>query len=148
MTAANGGTRSLSRCHRLVHTVDVTTSTNAYDRLGGAEGVDRLIAGFYDRVLDDADLAPFFQHADMSRLLTMQHEFIATALGGPAEFASSTLHHAHAGRGIRGSHYVRFLDLFMKSLEGAGLEQVDIDRVLERMAIAAPDVIDETTEDG
>jgi hemoglobin len=132
----------------LGQTSGVSTSTNAYDRLGGAEGVDRLISGFYDRVLDDADLAPFFEHADMGRLLTMQHEFVATALGGPAEFASSTLHHAHARRGIRGSHYVRFLELFMKSLEGAGLDQEDIDRVLERMAIAAPDVIDETTEDG
>ena len=126
----------------------MNNSTNAYDRLGGAEGVDHLISGFYDRVLDDPDLAPFFHHADMARLLTMQHEFVATALGGPAEFAPSTLHHAHTGRGIRGRHYVRFLDLFMKSLEGAGLEQEDIDRVLERMALAAPDVIDETTEDG
>lgn len=126
----------------------MTADSNAYDRLGGADGIDRLITGFYDRVKADPDLAPFFAHADMSHLLAMQHEFVAAALGGPEQFAPSTIQQAHAGRGIRARHYVKFLDLFLASLTGAGLDQDDIDRVLERMALAAPDVIAETSEDG
>jgi hemoglobin len=129
-----------------VHDAVVSTKISAYERLGGVEGVDRLIAGFYDRVQADAVLAPFFAQADMTRLLSMQHEYIATALGGPPSLAPTEVHQAHAGRGIRGRHYVRFLDLFFEALAAAGLDQDDIDRVLDRMALAAPDVIDETSD--
>ena len=126
----------------------MTSDATAYERLGGAEGIDRLISGFYDRIGADPDLAPFFAHADMAHLLAMQHEFVAAALGGPEQFAPSTIQQAHAGRGIRARHYVKFLEMFLESLTGAGLDQNDIDRVLERMALAAPDIIAETTEDG
>jgi hypothetical protein len=46
---------------------------------------------------------------------------------------------------------VRFLDLFLESLEESGLDaenSIDVDRVLERMALAASDVIDEVGVDG
>jgi hemoglobin len=126
----------------------MTATTSAYDRLGGAEGVDRLIEGFYDRVRADPELAPFFEHADMGHLLSMQHEFVATALGGTESYSMGAIHDAHAGRGIRGRHFVRFLDCFLDSLKDSGLGADDIDRVLERMALAAPDIIDEVSEDG
>lgn len=124
----------------------MSTEPSAYDRLGGAEGIDRLIAGFYDRIRADPDLAPFFEHADMGHLLAMQHEFVAAALGGPETYSSTAIHDAHSGRGIRGRHFTRFLDHFMTALQHAGLSAADIDRVFDRMALTAPDVIDETTE--
>lgn len=126
----------------------MTTDPSAYDRLGGRDGIDRLISGFYELVQADPTLAPFFVDADMDHLLAMQHEFVAAALGGPEEVAPSTIQHAHHGRGIKARHFVRFLDQFLACLSGAGLSQDEIDKVLDRMALAAPDVIDETSEDG
>ena len=121
---------------------------STFYRLGGTAGIDRIVAGFYDRVLADAELAPFFVHADVAHLLSMQREYIATALGGPVTAATTAVHDAHAGRGITAKHYMRFLDLFLATIRDADLDQRDIDLLLERMALAAPDVIDETSEDG
>lgn len=143
-----GAQRPFPRRRRPRQTAWVTTDASPYTRLGGRDGIDRLISGFYERVQADPNLAPFFVDADMGHLLAMQHEFVAAALGGPEEVAPSTIQHAHHGRGIKARHFVRFLDHFLESLSGAGLTQDEIDRVLDRMAVAAPDVIDETSEDG
>jgi len=126
----------------------MTTDVSAFERLGGAEGVGLLVQGLYDRVLADPELAKFFAGSDMDRLRHMQAEFVATALGGPSGLAPSTIHQAHVGRGVRARHYVKFLEHFLATLSAAGLDEADIDRILERMAIAAPDVIDEVSEDG
>jgi hemoglobin len=129
----------------------MTTVPQAIDRLGGPEAVDKMIERFYAKVRADPSLAPFFESSDMAHLLAMQREFIAAALGDDSSYSMSAIHQAHAGRGIRGRHFVRFLDLFLESLEESGLDaenSIDVDRVLERMALAASDVIDEVGVDG
>jgi hemoglobin len=76
-------------------------SPTLWDRLGGTQGADALIQDFYDRVLLDPELAPFFEHASMDRLRAMQREFFSAALGGPLEYSGLPMAHAHHGRGIQ-----------------------------------------------
>ncbi len=56
-----------------------------FDRVGGEQGVRNLVRSFYDRVLRDPELAPFFEDASIDRLYSMQYEFFAAALGGPVK---------------------------------------------------------------
>ena len=127
---------------------DVPTSSTPYDRIGGADAVEEIVGDFYQRVMADPELSTFFANTDIERLLAMQREYIATALGGPGNYSSSRLRDAHTGRGIKGRHFVRFLDLFMETLGDRGLDDDDIDRIMDRMAIASTDVLDRTTEAG
>ena len=39
-----------------------------YDRLGEREGIQAVVDDFYDRLLADDDLGPFFAGADMEKL--------------------------------------------------------------------------------
>ena len=39
-----------------------------FEQIGGAETVAQLIDQFYDRVLGDEELAPFFEQTSMDRL--------------------------------------------------------------------------------
>jgi hemoglobin len=119
-----------------------------YERIGGDRAVEEIVFAFYQRVIADPELSEFFRDTDIDRLLAMQREYVATALGGPGTYSSSALRDAHSGRGIRGRHFVRFLDLFMETLGDRGLDAEDIDLIMDRMAIASTDVLDRTTEAG
>ena len=60
---------------------------------------------FYNRVLSDPELAPFFEASDIDKLRRMQREFFSVALGGPIRYDGQSLSYAHHGRGIRRTHF-------------------------------------------
>ena len=119
-----------------------------YERLGGSSTVDEIVASFYERIANDPELSPFFSHTDMDRLLSMQREYVAIAMGGPGNWSPDRLREAHAGRGIQGPQFARFLELFLETLRSRGLDDDDIDSIVDRMAIASTDVLSSPSESG
>lgn len=101
--------------------------SSLYDRIGGEEAVESLVEDFYDRVLADEELRPFFDGVSMDTLRAMQREFFAAALDGPAHYTGRPLSEAHHGRGIEPRHLQRFLAHLLDTLE----EQLEEDEVLE-----------------
>jgi len=65
-----------------------------YDWLGGIGALERLTGRFYERVRDNAILAPVFAHMDGEH---PQHvaAFLAEVLGGPAEYSATHGGHPH-----------------------------------------------------
>ncbi|MBC7988149.1 MAG: globin [Luteimonas sp.] len=65
-----------------------------YDWLGGIAALERLTGRFYERVRDNAILAPVFAHMDGEH---PQHvaAFLAEVLGGPAEYSAAHGGHPH-----------------------------------------------------
>lgn len=117
-------------------------STTLYDRLGGEEAVAGLVDSFYQRVLADPELEPFFANSSMDRLRNMQRAFFAAALDGPVEYPGVSLLEAHQGRGIERRHFRRFVDHLFETLEDARhLERSDVDQIVERIATYVDDVI-------
>jgi hemoglobin len=111
-----------------------------YDRIGGATAIDSLIPAFYDRVLADPDLAPFFQHAHMDTLQGMQREFFTMALGGPVEYTGKSLSRAHHGRGISTAHFGRFVNHLLETLSAVGLSRTETDEVITRIDTFANEI--------
>ena len=114
-----------------------------YERVGGDAGVQRLIGGFYERVLADSQLSPFFAHIPMEKLRRMQVEFFSSALGGPLQYSGRPLAHVHHGYGITKSHLRRVTDHLLASLQTLALSQQDIQSIYTRIAIEADDVADD-----
>ena len=95
-----------------------------YEFAGGTEGLHRLEELFYDSVLRDPVLQPLFgagrpEHVEH---LTM---FTAESFGGPARF-SDELGFAHLIDVHRGLHITeeqreRFVELYLKALDDAGM---------------------------
>lgn len=112
-----------------------------WERLGGTEGADALIDAFYDRVLADPELAPFFENASMDRLRNMQREFFSAALGGPLEYSGLPLAHAHHGRGIKPVHLRRFVGYLLDVLEEVDLTDEERDEIYDRIHRQANDVL-------
>lgn len=117
-----------------------TSPVPLYERIGGAPAVEELIESFYVRVLADPELAPFFRHASMDRLRSMQREFFAMALGGPPGYTGQSLAHAHHGRGISRHHFARFVNHMLETLRDRGLEEEEADEVIEHINTFANEI--------
>lgn len=126
-----------------------TDERSLYDRIGGDATVGRLIGAFYERVLNDPELQPFFVDVPLDKLRTMQREFFAEALGGPIRYSGRGLAEVHAGRGIRPRHLRRFLECLLETLQGeADLDEDDRYEIYTRIARRADEITDTTTVDG
>ena len=121
---------------------------STYDRIGGAEGVERFVDDFYARVLADPELGHFFAHTDMAKLRRMQGEFFAEALGGPTTYAGMTLADAHRGRGIQPRHLTRFVDHLLATLQDQGLDRDDVDAIVDHVNRVAGEITGQVGEDG
>jgi hemoglobin len=123
-----------------------------FERVGGEIGIEKLIRAFYDRVLTDEELGPFFAKVPMDHLRTMQKEFFSKALGGPAFYSGRPLGQVHAHRGIKTQHMKRFVRHFLETLEhereDLDLTDQDIKDVYSRIAIEADRVRGGIAESG
>lgn len=116
----------------MTDTNSATGRPSLYQRVGGEPAVTRLIDDFYRRVLDDPELCPFFEGVPMERLRSMQREFFAAALDGPARYTGRPLSEAHYRRGIEPRHLRRFLDHLLETLEDQ-LEDDDVMSIISRI---------------
>ena len=123
-----------------------------FDRIGGEAGISGLIDAFYERVLADQELAPFFKDTDPEKLRAMQKEFFSEALGGPLFYSGRSMREVHAGRGIQKKHLNRFtdhlLDLLKSRQTELSLSSQDIDAIYNRIALEADEIADGGSETG
>jgi len=124
------------------------TEETLFERMGGAQGIADLVQEMYRRVLDDPELAPFFENVAIDRLRRMQYQFMASALDGPIEYTGAELTQIHRGRGINGHHFAKFCGHFADAAEQSGASKRDIDDALGRLATYKDKVTGESTVDG
>jgi hemoglobin len=111
-----------------------------FDRVGGEQGVKNLVRSFYDRVLRDPELAPFFEDASIERLYSMQYEFFAAALDGPVNYSGLSIHRAHFGRGIEREHFARFVNHLIDTLNSWQIDEHEIHSLISRINTYSDDV--------
>ena len=71
------------------------TEEKLYDRLGGRDGIRTVVDEFYDRLLADDEIGPFFADADMEKLRRTQTDFLCEAAGGPETYDAEPGREAH-----------------------------------------------------
>ncbi len=116
-------------------------SQTLYDQLGGFAAVRKLVSDFYDRVLDEEDLVPFFHDTEMANLIDHQTKFWATLLGGPASYTDEQLHKIHASRGIQGRHFDLMVDLAKETLEDGDIDEQQIASIIEKLNAYRPSLV-------
>lgn len=112
-----------------------------YERIGGEATIEALISDFYDRVLKDPELVPFFGKTSMEQQRLMQREFFAAALGGPIKYTGRPLSHVHHGLGIQRSHFALFVEHLLATLESRSIDQKDTMEIIDRIQTYADDII-------
>ena len=74
----------------------VTMELSLYDKLGGSAAVYACVELLYTKVLDDPNLSPFFEGADMNEQKRKQRDFLTMAFGGPRNYDGQALSDAHS----------------------------------------------------
>jgi hemoglobin len=123
-------------------------SRSLYDQIGGEEVIDSFIDNFYERVLADPVLAPFFAKTSMKKQRVMQKEFFAAALGGPLNYSGADLAIAHQGRGITSRHLARFTEHLIATLQDNGIEEMHVNGIIARIATYSREILGDTNVDG
>jgi hemoglobin len=117
-------------------------TASVFDRIGGRDVLRQVVDAFYQRVLQDMRLRPFFDHTDLDDLRAHQTAFLAAALGGPQQYSGRGLRSAHAGRGIQAHHFAAVAGHLQTALQDAGVPRADVNAILGTVAGVARDVID------
>lgn len=110
-----------------------TTESSLYYRLGGESAIESITKVFYDKVMLDDELKPFFKNTQMDKQLCMQKEFLAAAFGGPITYTGRPLAHAHQGMGITTRHFAKFVQHFLVTLHEHGVSDEDADAIISRL---------------
>lgn len=119
----------------------MTSATSDYHLIGGGPAVRTVVDRFYELVLADPELAPFFTDVDIAGLKRHQALLISQVLGGPAEYDGRDLRAAHAELPIRPEHFQRVVTHLVTALQEAGVDQDVIARVGATLAETEPDIV-------
>ena len=103
-----------------------------YERLGGEAAVDAAVDRFYEKVLSDANLAPFFDGLDMKRQASKQKAFLTVAFGGPNRYTDRAMRAAHTKareNGLNDVHFDAVVGHLAQTLSELGVGEADIREV-------------------
>jgi hemoglobin len=94
-----------------------------YDQLGGFSNVRKIVIEFYNRVLDEEELSPYFAETNMERMIDHQTKFISMILGGPASFSDTHLKNVHINLSITNDHFELIKEVIIETLEDFDLDE-------------------------
>lgn len=106
-----------------------------FERIGGDSAVRATVMKLYDKILDDPELASFFENIDVDALRRSQSAFVTYAFGGPPNYTGKNLRDAHRNAVSQGLDDLHF-DRVAKHLSSAMQElNVPADLIAEAMAV-------------
>ncbi len=104
--------------------------TTLYEAIGGDESIASAVEIFYERVLADPLLRPFFTKTPLSRLKAHQQAFLAQALGGPVAYTGLSMREAHQGRDIADAHFDRIARHLADTLASLGAPEELVAKII------------------
>jgi hemoglobin len=117
-------------------------SRSLFDRLGGEAAIEAAVVSFYEKVMADAGLAPFFEHLDMGAQIKKQIAFMTMAFGGASRYTGRDLRTAHAKlKGLDDSHFDAVATHLRETLNELGVDAATTSEVLAIVGGTRGDVL-------
>ncbi|GAB3685637.1 hypothetical protein GCM10028857_16460 [Salinarchaeum chitinilyticum] len=117
------------------------TDRSLYDRLGGHDAIRAVVDDFYDRLIDDPELGPFFEDADLEHLRRTQTDFLCEAAGGPEIYEGPSVRDAHLEVSFEPEHVERAVELLQESLDAFDVDDEDAELVVGAVAAYEADLL-------
>jgi len=101
-----------------------------YNRLGGTDGIRRIVDVLVDNHAKNPVVSARFAGSDMNNLKQMAGDFFITGSGGPEVYSGKDMIAAHQFMNISGDEFVAVLDDAMNALQANGIGQREQEEVL------------------
>ena len=118
-----------------ISTGEPTRKHSLFERLGGADAIEATVEQFYERVLKDPKLKPFFANTNLVWLKERQKRFFTQALGGPQVYNGRPMREAHARLSIERQHFDLVAGHLVSTLTALGVPKP---LIVETVALVAP----------
>jgi hemoglobin len=105
-----------------------------YGEIGGREAVEAVVDDFYDRVLSDEQLLPYFEEFDMDELRAHQVQFISAVAGGPVDYTGRDMREAHAHLDIREEDFDAVATYLERALRENGVRDENVAAIMDEVA--------------
>lgn len=105
-----------------------------FERYGGFATVRKVVSTFYEYVLEDDIVSPYFAGIDMRTQIDHQSKFISSVMGGPASYGDEHLQRVHARLGIDHEAFVAITGLLREAMEDHGMAAPDVAAVINAFA--------------
>ena len=112
-----------------------------FEKYGGFATIHKVVEHFYDGVLDNDTLSPYFEGVDMSQLIDHQTRFFASAMGGPASFDDSHLEKSHQRLGITEEAWDAVVGVLLETLNTFNVEEGDIQSIVGAVGSKKPLIV-------
>jgi hemoglobin len=106
-----------------------------FERYGGFATVRKIVSSFYEYVLEDDVMAPYFQGIDMRRQIDHQSKFISAVMGGPGSYSDDHLQRVHARLGITHEAFLVMAGLLKEAMEDHGMASADVGAVMHEIVV-------------
>lgn len=112
-----------------------------YRELGGRESIQAFTDDFYDRMLQDARIARYFDGINMKYLKRVLADYFCVVAGGPCVYDGVGMKDAHAHLGIDRAAFNALVENLQLAMDAAGVPFGVQNRLLARMAFSHRDII-------
>lgn len=112
-----------------------------YAEIGGRDAVESVVDDFYDRVLDDPLLEPYFEGTEMNALFSHQVQFVSAVAGGPVEYDGADMQTAHDGMGITEEAFGKVARHLDAALRANGVGDAAAETIIDEVAALEDDVV-------
>ncbi|NYF09608.1 hemoglobin [Leifsonia sp. AK011] len=115
---------------------------SVYDEIGGDAAVSLAVESFYDRVMADATLSPYFEGMNLHAIKDHQRDFFTVLLDGPEVYDGRSMRNAHAGLHITDEVFTRTLQHLAATLDELDVTPPLKDQVLRRIEVMRAAIVE------
>lgn len=118
--------------------------SSLFERLGGDVALQAAVASFYEKVMGDPSLEPFFANVSMDIQIKKMIGFMRMAMGGPHDYTGRDLRTAHrrlVAQGLGEAHFDAIVDILEATFREMEIEEDLIAQAIELVASTHGDVL-------
>ena len=114
---------------------------STYEQLGGAAGVEAIVDGLLETIVDDDRINAQFANTDILRLRSKLIEQICAESDGPCTYTGLTMEESHAGRHIDDAQFNALVEDLIAAMTARGVPVAAQNRLLRRLAPMHGDIV-------
>lgn len=114
---------------------------STYEQLGGTAGVEAIVDGLLETVVDDDRINAQFANTDILRLRSKLIEQICAESDGPCTYTGLTMQESHAGRHIDDAQFNALVEDLIAAMTARGVPVAAQNRLLRRLAPMHGDIV-------